>query len=410
MNYKDTVDWMFHQLPMYQNEGKRAYKSDLHNIIALSDYLNNPEKKFKTVHVAGTNGKGSTSHMLASVLQEAGFKVGLYTSPHLIDFRERIKINGRCINKQFVIGFIKSNRSFFESNRLSFFEMTVGMAFDYFAKKKVDFAVVEVGLGGRLDSTNIIRPELSIITNIGFDHMEFLGNSLKEIASEKAGIIKTNTPIVIGETQAEVKDVFIDKARREHAPITFADQQKLIKTYSIDLKGDYQIRNLKTTVSAIQALRNKGYVITEGAIRDGLNKIVQNTSLFGRWQILRKNPKIILDTAHNREGLELVMRQLKKESFEDLHLVLGSVKEKNLKSIIDLFPKKANYYFCKANVVRSRNAEEMATFFNRFGLKGKAYSSVVSALENAIQNANEKDVIFVGGSTFVVAEALRNFE
>lgn len=405
IEYRDTINWMFSQLPMYQNKGKSAYKEDLLNTIKLSKHLDLPETKFKSIHVAGTNGKGSTSHMIASILQEAGYTVGLYTSPHLKDFRERIKLNGKSVSKQFVIQFIKKNKSFFETNSLSFFEMTVGMAFDYYAKQKVDIAVIEVGLGGRLDSTNIIVPEVSVITNIGLEHTQFLGYTLKEIAFEKGGIIKPNVPVIIGETQSDTKQIFKNLAKENVAPIYFAD--KLITTdYPSDLKGNYQKHNIKTAVQTINELKKKGFVVSEEAIKNGLLSVVKNTGLKGRWQILQNHPKIICDTAHNKEGLTYVMAQLKEESFENLHIVLGMVNDKELDNLIDLFPKKATYYFCKPNILRGLNATILKDSFVKKGYHGNIYNSVALALENAKENAEKKDLIYVGGSTFVVAEII----
>ena len=405
MNFQDTIHWMFSQLPMYQNQGKTAYKEDLSNTIKLADHLNNPHLKFKSIHVAGTNGKGSTCHMIASVLQEAGYKVGLYTSPHLKDFRERIKINGDEISKQFVIGFIKTNKAFFEASSLSFFEMTVGMAFDYFAKKKVDIAVVEVGLGGRLDSTNIIMPEVSVITNIGLDHTQFLGNTLELIAKEKGGIIKPNTPVVIGETQEETKSIFEGIAEYKNAEITFADQ-KISKSYKCDLKGSYQKKNISTAIEAIRILNKKGFKISSGAIQRGLLNVVKNTSLKGRWQILRDKPKIICDSAHNREGLSLIFEQLKKENYKKLHIVVGFVKDKELDDILVLFPKNAEYYFCRPNIIRGLDAGLLKTEFAGKEIFGEPFSSVKTAFESSLKKASPDDLIFIGGSTFVVAEIL----
>lgn len=362
IDYTDTIDWMFSQLPMYQNQGKTAYKEDLSNTLLLAKHLKNPENKFKSIHVAGTNGKGSTSHMLASILQEAGYKVGLYTSPHLKDFRERIKINGKCVSKQFVSQFIKTNKSFFEENSLSFFEMTVGMAFDYFAKSKVDIAIIEVGLGGRLDSTNIVTPEVSVITNIGLDHTQFLGNTLQQIAFEKGGIIKPKVSVVIGETQKETTTVFMDLAKKNEAPIYFADE--LITTnYRSGLKGNYQKKNIKTSVQTIFEIRKKGFTISEHNIKEGLLNVTPNTDLKGRWQILQHTPKVICDLAHNREGLTYVMNQLEEETFKHLHIVLGMVSDKDISNIIDLFPKKATYYFCKPNVLRGLDVEILKSHF-----------------------------------------------
>lgn len=405
MNYQDTINWMFQQLPMYQNKGKSAYKEDLSNTYLLSKYLGDPQKEFKSVHVAGTNGKGSTSHMLASVLQEAGYKVGLYTSPHLKDFRERIRINGRVVSKQFVIGFIKRNKSFFEANNLSFFEMTVGMAFDYFAKQEVDLAIIEVGLGGRLDSTNIITPEVSIITNIGYDHMQFLGNTLRKIAAEKAGIIKENIPVVIGETQKEIKSVFEEKAKINSAEIYYADQL-IDKALETDLKGSYQSNNIKTAMQAVKILKNRGYNISNFNVRKGLLNVVKNTGLLGRWQVINKSPKIICDTAHNKEGLSYVMKQLLAENYDELHIVFGVVSDKDLNTIIPLLPKKATYYFCKPNIQRGLDADELRNIFEENKLFGSSFTSVNNALKAAKTNAKKNDVIYVGGSTFVVAEII----
>ncbi|MBN4085189.1 bifunctional folylpolyglutamate synthase/dihydrofolate synthase [Flavobacteriaceae bacterium AH-315-B10] len=405
MNYNDTINWMFSQLPMYQNQGKSAYKEDLSNTILLANYLKNPETKFKSIHIAGTNGKGSTSHMVASILQETGYNVGLYTSPHLKDFRERIKINGICISKESVIEFIEINKSFFEKNALSFFEMTVGMAFDYFAKQKVDIAIIEVGLGGRLDSTNIIIPEVSVITNIGLDHTQFLGNTLKEIAFEKGGIIKPMVPIVIGEIQNETKQVFIDLAKENEAPIYFAEE--LIKNdYPSGLKGNYQKKNIKTAVQTILEISKKGFKISDINIEDGLLHVIKNTDIKGRWQVLQNYPKVICDIAHNKEGLTYVMNQLKQEIFKNLHIVLGMVNDKNVDGIIDLFPKNATYYFCKPNIERGLDVEILKAHFMEKELQGNVYKTVKSALDSAKETAEKNDLIYVGGSTFVVAEII----
>ena len=405
MKYTDTVNWMFQQLPMYQNKGKSAFKKDLSNTLKLSAHLNHPEQKFKSIHVGGTNGKGSTSHMLASILQEAGYKVGLYTSPHLKDFRERIRINGQVISKQFVIGFIKRNKAFLESNNLSFFEMTVGMAFDYFAKQKVDIAIIEVGLGGRLDSTNIITPELSVITNIGFDHMQFLGTTLPEIASEKAGIIKPNIPVVIGETQPETENVFKNKAKENNSEIYFADQL-INEVFESDLKGSYQEHNKKTVIQSVTVLRQLGYSISTSNLKKGLLNVVKNSGLQGRWQVLQEHPKIVCDTAHNKEGLSYTMQQLQTETYNNLHIVFGVVSDKDLDSIVSLLPKNAAYYFCKPNVQRGLDENLLKEYFLDKGFTGNSYSSVNEALHAAKLNANTDDLIYVGGSTFVVAEVL----
>jgi dihydrofolate synthase/folylpolyglutamate synthase len=403
MTYKETINWLFSQLPMYQRQGKTAFKKDLTNILALAKYLNNPEKKFKSIHIAGTNGKGSTGHMLASILQEAGYKVGLYTSPHLKDFRERIKINGICIRKNCVSNFVKKNKTFLEAQGLSFFEMTVGMAFDYFAKKKVDIAIIEVGLGGRLDSTNIITPEISIITNIGYDHTQFLGNTLSEIAYEKAGIIKRGIPVVIGETHKETLPVFKEKAAQLNSKLFIAenDNNKLPPS---DLKGEYQTHNIKTVLTSVSILKELGWHIDSDNIQKGLLHVVKNTGLLGRWQVLQLQPKIICDTAHNKEGLQYTLKQLAKENYHNLHIVLGVVNDKNLATILPLFPKKATYYFCKAKVPRALDAALLAQKAKTYKLTGNTYPSVNDALKQAKINAGIDDVIYIGGSTFVVAE------
>jgi len=394
---------MFSQLPMFQRQGKSAFKKDLTNSIALSKHLNFPETKFKTIHVAGTNGKGSTSHMLASILQEAGYKVGLYTSPHLKDFRERIKINGEVIRKIDVINFIKKNQLFFEEHKLSFFEMTVGLAFEYFAKQKVDIAIIEVGLGGRLDSTNIILPEVSVITNIGLDHTQFLGETLPEIAFEKAGIIKTQTPVVIGEYQEEIIHVFEEKAKQNKAKLYLASKN-ITKTFQSDLKGNYQQNNIKTVVQTISVLENNGFKISKENLRVGLQNVVKNTGLLGRWQLINTMPKAICDTGHNKEGLLYVLKQLKEEQFDKLHFIFGVVNDKDLSTILHLFPKEAIYYFCKPNIPRGLSEKELQNQCFKYGLEGASYKSVEKAYKTALKNASKNDLIFIGGSTFVVAE------
>jgi len=394
---------MFAKLPMYQRQGATAFKKDLTNTIALSKKLNFPEKRFLSVHVAGTNGKGSTSHMIASVLQEVGCKVGLYTSPHFKDFRERIRINGEPISEQNIIDFIKQNKSFLEKQQLSFFEMTVGLAFDEFANQEVDIAIIEVGLGGRLDSTNIISPLVSVITNIGLDHTQFLGETLQEIAFEKAGIIKPNTPVVIGERQDEIVSVFQKIANKNKAPIYFAEDL-IIKTYPTDLMGDYQIKNVKTAVQTLRLISGNKIKVSEDKIKTGLLNVVKNTGLKGRWQILNDKPKVICDTAHNKEGLHIVLNQLEKLTYKKLHIVLGVVNDKNLEDILPLFPKKATYYFCKPNVPRGLSASELQQKAHQFQLNGTIYSSVNKAYQTAIDNAASDDLVYIGGSTFVVAE------
>ena len=394
---------MFSQLPMYQRQGKTAFKKDLTNILALSKHLNFPERKFNSVHIAGTNGKGSTSHMIASVLQEAGYKVGLYTSPHLKDFRERIRINGKPIYKKDVIQFIDKNRLFLEIQKVSFFEMTVGMALDYFAEQEVDFAVIEVGLGGRLDSTNIVTPQVSVITNIGFDHTQFLGETLEEIAYEKAGIIKFEVPVVIGEKNNKTTPVFVKIANKKKANIYFAEEL-ILDNYKTDLLGNYQKMNVKTAVQTLLILQQNGFHIKEEDIRKGLENIVKNTELKGRWQILQFNPKVICDTAHNKEGLSIVMDQLQKENYKNLHIVLGVVDDKDLNTILPLFPKNAIYYFCKPNIPRGLDENALMREAKKYNLSGDSYNSTNEAFNASLSNAENEDLVFIGGSTFVVAE------
>ena len=406
MTYTETLQWMFQQLPMYQRQGKTAFKKDLTNTIALAQQLGHPEQQFKSIHVAGTNGKGSVSHMLASVLQNAGYKVGLYTSPHLKDFRERIKINGECIAQQKVVDFIEQHHAFLEKHELSFFEMTVGMAFDYFAKEQVDIAIIEVGLGGRLDSTNIITPILSVITNIGLDHTAFLGHTLELIAGEKAGIIKSQVPVIIGETQEETRPVFIQKAKQENASIHFAEDLEG-KLPACDLKGSYQRFNIKTCLKTLEVLNTLDHwYISQQDIEKGLSSVVSSTQLRGRWEVLGHKPKIITDTAHNAEGLTLVLDQLNNESFETLHLVLGFVNDKDLDKILLLFPENAKYYFSKPDVPRGLSATDLYKQAKQQGLRGKAFTTVENALKAAKQEATENDLIYIGGSTFTVAEIL----
>ena len=404
MNYQETTNWMFNQLPMYQLQGASAYKEDLTNIKLLSAHLGNPEKELKCIHVAGTNGKGSTSHMLASVLQEAGYKVGLYTSPHLKDFRERIKINGEEISEAFVIEFIAKHKLFFEENDMSFFEMSVGLAFDYFAFEKVDIAIIEVGLGGRLDATNIITPLVSVITNIDLDHTQFLGNTPREIAGEKAGIIKPNVPVIIGEYTPETQPVFLAKAEENQAPIYFASDL-ISEVFPSDLIGDYQFHNKKTVQQTIAVLNAQNeFEVSIENLKAGLLNVSKNTGLQGRWQQLGENPKIICDTAHNKHGLAIVMNQIQKETFDNLHIVLGVVNDKDLNSILPLFPKKAHYYFCRPDSSRGLATEILQQTAKKYDLTGEKYSSVVEAFSTAKKNASQNDFIYIGGSTFVVAE------
>lgn len=406
MNYKQTLDWMFNKLPMYQTQGATAYRKDITNTVLLARHLGNPEQQLQCIHVAGTNGKGSTSHLLASVLQEAGYTVGLYTSPHLKDYRERIMINGKPIPENYVCDFIAKNKSFFEANNLSFFEMSVGLAFDYFAYSKTDINIIEVGMGGRLDSTNIITPLVSVITNIGLDHTQFLGDTLEAIAGEKAGIIKPNIPVVIGEYVDETKPVFLAKAKETHSEIYFASDL-IGETYPSALIGDYQKQNKKTVLQAITILQQQSnFIVSEEAIKNGFLNVITNTNLQGRWQQLGENPKIICDTAHNSHGLKIVMNQLNNENFDQLHIVLGVVNDKNLDEILPLFPENANYYFCKPDIPRGLDAETLKEKAATYNLIGATYTSVSNAYQHAKQNAGTKDFIYVGGSTFVVAEIL----
>lgn len=406
MNYKETLDWMFNKLPMYQTQGATAYRKDITNTVLLANHLGNPERQLKCIHVAGTNGKGSSSHLLASVLQEAGYKVGLYTSPHLKDYRERIKINDQPISEDYVCRFIAENKAFFEASDMSFFEMSVGMAFDYFVKEQTDINIIEVGMGGRLDATNIVTPLVSVITNIGLDHTQFLGDTLEAIAFEKAGIIKPFIPVVVGEYLPETKPVFESKAKAENSAIYFASDL-IQEDYPSALLGDYQFHNKKTVLQTLHVLNEQGkFTVSETAIKQGFLKVIQNTGLQGRWQQLGAAPKIICDTAHNAHGLTIVLNQLQKEQFDRLHLVLGVVNDKNLDEILPLFPKNAHYYFCSPNSSRGLAVEILQKKAGEFGLKGETYLSVSNAYQNATENAGPNDLIYVGGSTFVVAEIL----
>ena len=400
MDYKQTINYLFKKLPMYQNIGKSAYKEDIGNIKIASRKLGNPHLKFKSIHVAGTNGKGSVSHMLASIMQEAGYKVGLYTSPHLKDFRERIKINGKEISKREVVNFIQKYKTNFENIDMSFFEMTVSLAFHHFSKHKVDISIIECGLGGRLDSTNIIKPEISVITNIGFDHMSLLGNHLEEIAFEKAGIIKKGVPVVIGKKQKNILHVFENKVRKEKSNIIFAKDYN----YECDLKGNYQLENINTAVTTIKNIHD--FEINEEQIEQGLKNIIKNTNLLGRWQILCSNPLTICDTAHNQDGMERIVSQINSLKYENLHIVLGVCNDKNIDNILSLLPIKAKYYFCEAKIPRSMNKVKLQIKAKRFNLSGEVFTSVKSALKEARYNAKKNDMIYIGGSTFVVSEII----
>ena len=405
MTYSETLNYLFSQLPMYQREGKSAYKANLDNTLRLDNYLGHPHQSFESIHIGGTNGKGSSSHMIASVLQEAGYKVGLYTSPHLKDFRERIKINGQEIPENFVCSFVEKNKAKFEDWNLSFFEWTVGLCFEYFKSEKVDIAIIEVGLGGRLDSTNIIDPLMCLITNIGLDHQQFLGNTKQAIAKENAGIIKHRVPIVISETQPEVSTIFIEKAAEVNAPILFADQTINI-LYRSDLIGTYQPHNQKGILALLPLLKKQNFKITDQNIRNGLQKVSLNTGLKGRWQTLQINPTIICDTAHNAEGLSYVIKQLLDIPKNELHLILGFVNDKNVTEILNQFPKDAQYYLCQPKIPRALPIKDLNFIAKRIGINYKTYSTVIEALSAAKVNAKKDDLIFVGGSTFVVAEVV----
>lgn len=404
--YQETVNWLFDNLPMFQNVGKEAVKKlDLSNITAFCETLGNPQNQYKTIHIAGTNGKGSTSHMIASILQEAGYKVGLTTSPHLKDFRERIRVNGEMCSEEFVVNFVDNNQQNISKLHASFFEISVGMAFKYFAEQNVDIAVIETGLGGRLDSTNIIHPILSVITNIGLDHTQFLGDTLPKIASEKAGIIKPKTPVVIGESNNETKDVFIDYASRNESKIIFAEDE-LFPDYESDLKGSYQRKNKQTVLHAIAELQNLGFDIKEEQIRKGLQNVIKNTNLRGRWDILQsEKPLIIADTAHNPHGLIEIANQIKEINYKKLRLVLGFVNDKDVLTSLDFFPKDAKYYFTQPNVPRKYKIEDLKKIIPN-DLDANYFSTVKEAIEIAKKDSSEEDFIYIGGSTFVVAEAL----
>jgi dihydrofolate synthase / folylpolyglutamate synthase len=423
--YADTLHYLYAQLPMFTRVGASAYKKDLHNTLALCNALHNPERKFKSVHIGGTNGKGSSSHMLAAILQTAGYKTGLYTSPHLRDFRERIRIDGQMIPEQEVIDFVNSHQALFEEINPSFFEATVGLAFDYFAKQQVDIAIIEVGLGGRLDSTNVINPLLSLITNIGLDHQDILGTTLREIASEKAGIIKTTTPIIIGEKQAEIADVFENKAIEANAKILFASDcwtitpketapllvvnalsSKQNLELALDLRGSYQVKNLAGVLTTVDELRQQGFKISEEHLKTALKQVTSLTGLQGRWQTLQQHPLVFCDTGHNEDGIKEVLKNITNTPHQNLHMVWGMVKDKDMAKILALLPKDATYYFCQPNIPRGKPTEELAQEAQKYELKGQAYTSVAEAYQQALSHAKPNDLVFVGGSTFVVAEVL----
>ncbi len=426
MNYQQTLEYLYAKLPMFTRVGAIAYKKDIDNTVIFCKHLAHPERKFKSIHVGGTNGKGSTSHMLAAILQTAGYKTGLYTSPHLKDFRERIRINGEMISEVEVVDFVTENQTIIEDISPSFFEATVALAFDYFAKQKVDIAIIEVGLGGRLDSTNIISPEISVITNISFDHQNILGNTLAEIATEKAGIIKNNTPIIIGQYQAEVADIFIAKAEEKIASISFASEEwnigdsKIINqernvelinedqkiNLTLDLTGAYQLKNIKTVLEAVKKIRLKGFNISNEHISLALNQVKKLTGLMGRWQILQENPLIICDTGHNEDGITEVLKNIAATPHQNLLIVIGMVKDKDIQKILTLLPKNAKYFFCAPDMPRAKSADELMLEAQSFGLIGEAYPSVKSALIAAKFEATKNDLIFIGGSTFVVSEVV----
>ena len=423
MTYQETLDYLFSALPMFQRVGAAAFKKDLSNTIALCEHLGNPQNQFKSIHVAGTNGKGSTSHALCSVLMEAGYKVGLYTSPHLKSFTERIKINGTDISEMDVVEFVDKNQPILERIKPSFFEMTVGMAFWYFAKKEVDIAVIEVGMGGRLDSTNVISPQVSVITNIGYDHMQFLGDTLEKIAGEKAGIIKTATPVVISQRQPETSPIFEKIAKVKNATLYFAEDFYSIskkgvhdkisfevtdseKSFFIemDLKGNYQQKNLAGVLQTIALLQKLGYRITQSHVNDGLGQIVKNTGLKGRWQVLGKRPWVICDTGHNEDGIKYIIDQINEYTYNQLYMIIGMVNDKEVGKVLDLLPKDAQYIFCQANIPRALEADLFAIKAEAHGLKGIVIRDVNEAIGWAKKNASVNDLIFIGGSTFVVAE------
>lgn len=426
MNYEQTIDYLYRKLPMFTRVGVVAFKKDLHNTIAMCERLDNPQDKFKTIHIGGTNGKGSTSHMLAAIFQQAGYKTGLYTSPHLKDFRERIRINGEMISQEFVTDFVGHQQEIIEVINPSFFEVTVAMAFSYFAEQNVDIAIIEVGLGGRLDSTNIITPELSVITNISLDHTNILGNTLKEIAGEKAGIIKSNIPVVIGESHPETDQVFIQKAKGTNSPIIFADQQiqianstknneylnisiskngeLMLEDLLLDLTGTYQLKNILTVIQAVETLRSLDFKIDNHALYSALKNVKGLTGLMGRWQILSEHPLVVCDTGHNIAGITEVIQNISNTPYSKLHIVIGMVKDKDISGVLNLLPIEGQYYFCQPQLERALSAQELADEAAKYDLKGTIFSTVELAINAAKKNAEPEDLIFIGGSTFVVAE------
>lgn len=423
MTYDETVEYLFNCAPPFQQVGGAGYKEGLENTIALDNHLGNPHRKFRTIHIAGTNGKGSSSHTLAAILQEAGYKVGLYTSPHLIDFRERIRVNGKPVDEGFVINFVEQEKKFFEQLSPSFFELTTAMAFTYFAQEKVDVAIIEVGLGGRLDCTNIISPDLCIITNISLDHTQFLGNTPAEIATEKAGIIKSSTPVIIGEATDETRAVFQEKATLQNTSITFAEDGNIlisakqvpqgIEYKTIDygtiigeLRGNYQIKNTRTILTALRELKRLGYRITDRSVKRGFENVCDLTGLMGRWQEIGKEPRIVCDAGHNIGGIKYITEQLTSEKYDTLRIVFGMVSDKDISSVLAMMPHKAIYYFTQASIKRAMPADELRAKGMEFGLHGESYPSVSEALSAAKNDASKNDLIFIGGSCFIVADLL----
>lgn len=410
MNYQNTLTYLYNSAPMFQQVGGSAYKEGLENTRILDEHFGNPHHSFRTIHVAGTNGKGSCSHTIAAILQEAGYRVGLYTSPHLVDFRERIRINGRPIPEEYVVHFVEKERSFFEPLHPSFFELTTAMAFCYFADEKVDVAVIEVGLGGRLDCTNIIHPDLCIITNISFDHTQFLGDTLAKIAGEKAGIIKKDIPVVIGETTPETKAVFLQRSEEVNAPIIFAEDttKNDYPGMRTELQGLYQIKNTRTILTALPLLKKAGYHIDEQSVRNGFAHVCELTGLMGRWQKLQDTPTLICDTGHNVGGITYIAEQLKQQNYRQLHIIIGMVNDKDVSGVLALLPKDATYYFTKASVKRALPEEELCKLAAKAGLQGSCYPNVPAAVTAAQEKSHPEDFIFVGGSSFIVADLLAN--
>jgi dihydrofolate synthase / folylpolyglutamate synthase len=426
MNYQETIDYLYDTLPMFSRMGSAAFKKDLTNTVLLCERLNNPHKKFKSIHVAGTNGKGSVSHMLAAIFQTAGYKTGLYTSPHLYDFRERIKVNGAMCEEDFIIDFVKKIKPAIQEVEPSFFEITVAMAFEYFAQQKVDVAIIEVGLGGRLDSTNVITPELSVITNIGWDHMNMLGNTLEEIAFEKAGIIKEHVPVAVGEKKKETEEVFKKIASQKHSPLFFAEENFSVKNYKLsnaaieisvadknatvtnyelDLPGIYQTKNILTVLQAIELL--KEWKLSTGQVQQALKNIKGLTGLYGRWEIIHEQPTVVLEVAHNKDGMEQMLAHLQNSSFNQLHIIIGMVKDKDVEQVLELLPSSANYYFTQAHIPRALNAQMLQTKASDYGLSGICFDDVNAALQQALTSCTKNDLIIVCGSIFLVAEVNR---